>query len=713
MIKGREDEAKKQALAEQVVKLNKVTPTGMKAYLARGRTLLESSRAGENPFAQYKPEVPAGVFLKPGEAEFYHYEALGLGELSKIGFVLIAGGLGERLGYSGIKIDLPVCTIDQDYSYLKFYANYAHACYARALPLLKEEEKASFYVPFCIMVSDDTIDRTVALLESNDYFGLGKDKVDIVKQENVPALIDNNAKIAVDADKFKVITKPHGHGDIHNLLYDSGVAKKWLDMGKEWMIFIQDTNALALKALPSMIGVSKKNGWLMNTVGVPRMPGEQMGALCRLVDESDSSKELVINVEYNQLDALLKAKWNPEGDVKNDIGYSHFPGNTNTLVFKIPEYFANLTKTGGVIPEFVNPKYANAEKTVFKSPTRLECMMQDYPKLLSSAGEVGFTMYEAWYCFAPTKNGIEAANAQAAKGVPAYGAAEAEYNFYNWTNKMLAIAGVQIDYETEQKDYNGAKFAFGPKILMDPTFAITLAEIKEKFKGTCKISRGASLIVKGGETVFENLDLADATLVCGDGIKHPAPQIVFEASNAAADTEVFNIRGYKPAKVGLGAAPVTPALAHGRRERTYIMIKPDGVQRGLVGQIITRFETKGFKLVAMKLCAPGKAMFEKHYADLSTKAFFARLVNYASSGPVCCMVWEGTNVVLTGRKMLGATKPFDSAPGTIRGDFCIDVGMNVCHGSDSVESADKEIALWFKPEEVTSWTHHGEAWVYE
>ena len=111
------------------------------------------------------------------------------------------------------------------------------------------------------MTSDDTYDRTMGLLEKFNYFGLGKDKIDIVKQENVPALIDNNARIAVDKEKMKVITKPHGHGDIHNLLYDSGVAKKWRDMGKEWMIFIQDTNALALKAIPSVIGVSKKNGW--------------------------------------------------------------------------------------------------------------------------------------------------------------------------------------------------------------------------------------------------------------------------------------------------------------------------------------------------------------------------------------------------------------------------------------------------------------------
>ena len=148
------------------------------------------------------------------------------------------------------------------------------------------------------------------------------------------------------------------------------------------------------------------------------------------------------------------------------------------------------------------------------------------------------------------------------------------------------------------------------------------------------------------------------------------------------------------------------------RERTFIMIKPDGVQRGLVGDIISRFEKKGFKLVALKLEAPGKAKFEQHYADLSSKGFFAGLVQYAASGPVVAMVWEGHNVVLTGRKMLGATRPDDSAPGTIRGDFAIDVGRNVIHGSDSVESANKEIALWFG-EQLTNWTSHSNSWVYE
>jgi nucleoside-diphosphate kinase len=148
-------------------------------------------------------------------------------------------------------------------------------------------------------------------------------------------------------------------------------------------------------------------------------------------------------------------------------------------------------------------------------------------------------------------------------------------------------------------------------------------------------------------------------------------------------------------------------------ERTFIAIKPDGVQRGLVGKIIARFEAKGFKLVALKQMTASKEHLENHYADLSSKPFFPGLVKYMGSGPVVAMVWEGEGAVATGRKMLGETKPQDSAPGTIRGDFCIQVGRNICHGSDSVESANKEIALWFKPEELNDWKTCGHDWVYE
>ncbi|GES65711.1 nucleoside diphosphate kinase [Aspergillus terreus] len=148
-------------------------------------------------------------------------------------------------------------------------------------------------------------------------------------------------------------------------------------------------------------------------------------------------------------------------------------------------------------------------------------------------------------------------------------------------------------------------------------------------------------------------------------------------------------------------------------EQTFIAVKPDGVQRGLIGPIITRFQNRGFKLAAMKLVSPEKSLLEQHYADLSSKPFFPGLISYMLSGPVCAMVWEGKDVVKTGRAILGATNPLASAPGTIRGDYAIDVGRNVCHGSDSVESAQKEIALWFKKEELQTYKLAQHAWIYE
>lgn len=148
-------------------------------------------------------------------------------------------------------------------------------------------------------------------------------------------------------------------------------------------------------------------------------------------------------------------------------------------------------------------------------------------------------------------------------------------------------------------------------------------------------------------------------------------------------------------------------------ERTFIAIKPDGVQRGLINKILGRFEDRGFKLVAIKLVKPSESLLKEHYADLTSKPFFPSLLSYMLSGPVLATVWEGKDVVKQGRAILGATNPLNSAPGTIRGDFAIDMGRNVCHGSDSVESAKKEISLWFKPEELMDYKHSMFNWIYE
>lgn len=185
------------------------------------------------------------------------------------------------------------------------------------------------------------------------------------------------------------------------------------------------------------------------------------------------------------MDSLLRAKWNKDGDVPNEKGYSQFPGNTNTLVFKIPEYVANLTESGGVIPEFVNPKYADETRTTFKAPTRLECMMQDYPKLLKGGKDrVGFTTYDPWFCFSPAKNNTEEAKKCFDKGLPCFSAASAEYDMYNWNNKMLALAGVKLEAQSQVATFANVPWKFGPKIMLEPAFALTLKDLKDKFEGT-------------------------------------------------------------------------------------------------------------------------------------------------------------------------------------------------------------------------------------
>ncbi|MCS7144344.1 MAG: nucleoside-diphosphate kinase [Archaeoglobaceae archaeon] len=148
-------------------------------------------------------------------------------------------------------------------------------------------------------------------------------------------------------------------------------------------------------------------------------------------------------------------------------------------------------------------------------------------------------------------------------------------------------------------------------------------------------------------------------------------------------------------------------------ERTFVMVKPDGVQRGLAGEIISRLERKGFKIVAMKMLKISKELAENHYAEHKAKPFFSSLISYITSAPVVAMVVEGNNAVKVVRKLVGATNPAEAEPGTIRGDFGLDLGRNVVHASDSIASAEREIKLFFKEEEILSYRRENDVWVYE
>jgi nucleoside-diphosphate kinase len=151
----------------------------------------------------------------------------------------------------------------------------------------------------------------------------------------------------------------------------------------------------------------------------------------------------------------------------------------------------------------------------------------------------------------------------------------------------------------------------------------------------------------------------------------------------------------------------------GNVERTLIIAKPDAVQRGLVGEIIRRFEARGLRIVGMKFMQVSQELAEQHYAVHRGKLFFEPLVKYITSSPVVVMALEGTNAVAAARMTIGATKPNEAAAGTIRGDFALEIGRNLVHGSDSVENGQAEVSLWFSEAELVSWPRNNDPWIFE
>lgn len=147
-------------------------------------------------------------------------------------------------------------------------------------------------------------------------------------------------------------------------------------------------------------------------------------------------------------------------------------------------------------------------------------------------------------------------------------------------------------------------------------------------------------------------------------------------------------------------------------EKTFLMVKPDGVQRQLIGEIVARFERKGLQLAGAKLMTISKELAEQHYGEHKGKPFFDELVQFITSGPVFAMVWQGENAIEICRQMMGKTNPKEALPGTIRGDYGMVVGKNIIHGSDSPESAEREINLFFKEEELVTYNREIETWVY-
>ncbi|KAL3919700.1 MAG: hypothetical protein SGPRY_005536 [Prymnesium sp.] len=590
----------------QLEQLDASYPGGLTAYVTNARKLLADSKAGTNPLEGWIPSVPTGTSLEFGSAAYAEHEAIGEAELAGCSFVLVAGGLGERLGFSGIKVALPyqICTEE---TYLKLYISSILALQQRAEELTGKPVE----LPLAIMVSEDTLAGTDALLKAKDYFGMKPSQarsiriwlpsrgvahslrlqVTLLKQEKVPCLADNDGRLAADPkDPFRLLTKPHGHGDVHYLMHSSGTVDKWQQAGVRWVYFFQDTNAPAFKILPACLGVSKKIPLEVNSVCVPRKAGESIGGIMKLTAEDGRS--MTVNVEYNQIDALLKATVEPRGDVNGENGYSAYPGSINQLIFAMEPYAAKLKESGGGMPEFVNPKYTDSTKTAFKAPTRLECMMQaralyDYPKSLGSEASVGFSSVTNTIAFSPVKTNLADSKlkfgglckgqgyyawgwlspvtvdlSSMLTGMPTYSAASGEADIYKSNCEMLAAAGVALPGFT-QVVRAGVEVDDCPRVVVDPSFGITLAQWKSKLvkPADVKLAPGSTLILRGDLKGLRvgSLDLKGTLIVS----VAPGAQVTLQnvkednagwrftdLAEGAEVSEEIAIRGYTIEKLG-------------------------------------------------------------------------------------------------------------------------------------------------------------------
>ena len=475
-----------------------LAPGGLADYIQRGRRLLAESKRGFNPFDGCGVSVPEGVVLDPESDEYEKLESIGEKEIRGLCFVLVAGGLGERLGFPGIKISLPVDT-QTNRSYMQLFAE----------SMLEFQRMAGGDVelPLAIMTSADTHEATQKLLESHDFFGLERSQVTLMMQGKVPCFSDSNGTLSISPEGH-LDMKPHGHGDVHGLLLQTGLAQKWKSENRKWVFFFQDTNSLSMRSLCACLGVSVTRKLAMNSFAVPRAPGEAAGAICKL--DLKDGRQLTASVEYNMLGPLLAAQG---GDIAGPDGNSPYPGNCNILLFELDRYVQALERSSGVVPEFVNPKYSDASRMKFKAPTRLECLMQDFALLLESSS-VGFCAMPRWLTFSVVKNSaIEAAAKR-----PMDCALSGECEYFDSNCRLLSIAAKRAGFrfngcgEKATIEFGGLRHEIGPRISMLPSLGGSLRVIKNKIKGDITIKNGprSSLVIGGSETVVGDFELDGA-----------------------------------------------------------------------------------------------------------------------------------------------------------------------------------------------------------
>jgi len=519
------------------------------AYTATAKRLLKDATNKVNPLEGWTPSVPQGELLEAHSEQWRAMERIGLREVGACAFVLVAGGLGERLGYDGIKVSLPTESTTGT-CYLELYIR----------TILEFQRRSGNTLPLCLMLSQDTDGATRKLLKDNNNFGMRADQISFIVQAGVPALSNQEAHFVLDNNS--ILCKPHGHGDVHSLLAQSGLPKKWLDRGLKRVFFFQDTNAFALRTLLPALGSAAARSLDVCSTCVERRAGEAMGALCLL---KKGTLSLLKNVEYNQLEPLLLSTTG-KGDVETP---SPYPGNTNQLIISLSGehgYVSTLERTGGNVPEFVNPKF-NANRT-FKKPARLECMMQDYPQLLEG-GSVGFVTLtrKAVREYAPVKNSPESAIDKVKSGLDAHSASSGEADFYALHGDFLRCGRDVVIGGKEPGVYRGLSVEMPPRIVLSPSFALIEDDIIRSVKGVT-VKQGGTLVIEGEGSV----ELEDVVVEEGSALR------ISTVKGVALRVLGLTVKndGYRVEAPGVTKAEVIRGFRIVRRDETHLKFEEPG-----------------------------------------------------------------------------------------------------------------------------------------
>jgi UDP-sugar pyrophosphorylase len=486
----------KAALLGELRGLDDVYPGGIAAYLVTARDLLAHSASSAADAAPVTALRPGPSIIAPRVIEDKEEYAYGEGAaeplLRRTAFVLVAGGLGERLGYSGIKLELPTETAS-GLTYLKFFADWIRIV-------------GGNNAPFVIMTSDDTHDLTTQVLARESYFGLRH--IHLLKQETVPCLGDSNAALVLKSGTSHLLRKPHGHGDVHTLIHRAGLARKWRESGYEHIVFFQDTNAAMTLTVPQSLAAMFKHNLDMVFTCVPRQPGEAVGALCDAVNTDGVRR--VQNVEYNIFDGAHAAS--AAANAAEAGQPTDYPGSVNTLLLNLTTYERALSATGGKVPEFINPKYKDATKSAFKSPTRVESLMQDIALVLPADAKIsGVTFGVDMYC--PVKNQLSDGVARGVAGQSTHCAASGEEAVYEQRRQLLIAHGVKIQRDDSLQVLVHGKLPVNlfPIVAYDPAFLPFAYHTIFRLPAPQQVAlTPRSALVVEGDVVIESLELDGA-----------------------------------------------------------------------------------------------------------------------------------------------------------------------------------------------------------